>query len=51
MPTYVVRARTETLIPGTPRHNPDTLALMTAHGYEVRGMTYANTIFLDRKLI
>jgi FkbM family methyltransferase len=42
---------TETLVPGTPRHNPDTLALMTAHGYEVRGMTYANTIFLDRKLI
>jgi FkbM family methyltransferase len=42
---------TETLIPGTSRHNPDTLALMAAQGYEVRGMTFPNTVFVDKKLI
>ena len=38
----------ETLITNARRHNPDTLALMTSHGYEVRSMTLPNTIFVDR---
>ena len=38
----------ETLIGNTRRHNPDTAALLTARGYEARGMTYPNTIFVDK---
>jgi FkbM family methyltransferase len=41
----------ETLITNTMRHNPDTTKLLVEHGYEVRGMTYANTMYLDKKLI
>lgn len=37
----------ETIITNTFKHNPDTLALLTKHGYAVRGMTYANTVFAD----
>ena len=38
----------ETLITATFKHNPETLALMAEKGYELRGMTHANTLFVDR---
>jgi FkbM family methyltransferase len=41
----------DTLVTGTRRLRPETAAFMAAHGYEVRSMTYANTIFVDAKLI
>jgi FkbM family methyltransferase len=41
----------ETLVTLTRNHNPDTTPFMAAHGYEVRGMTYPNTIYVDRKLL
>lgn len=40
----------ETLITNTERHNPETVALLTGLGYQIRGMTYANTIFVDTKV-
>lgn len=40
----------ETLITATTKHNPDTLALLASHGYELRGMTYPNTLFVDGRL-
>jgi FkbM family methyltransferase len=39
----------ETLITATLKHNPDTLALLAEKGYELRGMTHANTLFVDRR--
>lgn len=39
----------ETIITATMRHNPDTLALMAEKGYELRGMTHANTLFVDKR--
>jgi hypothetical protein len=41
----------ETLYTATFRHNPETAAFLTGKGYEVRGMTMANTMFVDRQLI
>lgn len=41
----------ETLITRTRGHNPETTPFMAAQGYEVRGMTGANTIYLDRALV
>ena len=41
----------ETLITNTLRHNPKTTELLLAHNYEVRGMTYANTFYLDKNLL
>jgi FkbM family methyltransferase len=41
----------ETLITNTHRHNPDITKLMTENGYEVRGMTFANTLYIDKKLL
>ena len=41
----------ETLITNTHRHNPDTTKLMVENGYEVRGMTFANTLYIDKKLL
>ena len=40
----------ETLVTATTRHNPDTIALLAAHGYELRGMTHPNTLFVDGRL-
>ena len=39
----------ETLPAGAPVHNPELLALLAANGYVVRGMTFANTLFVDSK--
>ncbi len=39
----------ETLVTATMRHNPDTLALMAEKGYELRGMTHPNTLFVDKR--
>jgi hypothetical protein len=39
---------TETLVPTTPRMDPETTKFLASHGYEVRGMTCANTIYLDQ---
>ncbi len=41
----------ETLVATTLKHNPETTPFLTSHGYEVRGMTFANTIYLDRKML
>lgn len=39
----------ETIITMTRRHNPATTPYLEARGYEVRGMTFANTIYVDRR--
>jgi FkbM family methyltransferase len=41
----------ETLITATTKHNPDTLALLAANNYELRGMTHPNTLFVDRRAL
>jgi FkbM family methyltransferase len=41
----------ETLITNTLKHNPDTTKLLTDNGYEVRGMTFPNTFYLDKALL
>jgi FkbM family methyltransferase len=41
----------ETIITNTLTHHPDTTLFMTSQGYEVHGMTFANTIYLDKKLL
>ncbi|MCI0702746.1 MAG: FkbM family methyltransferase [Planctomycetia bacterium] len=41
----------ETLITATTRHNPETLALMAEKGYELRGMTLPNTLFVDKRAL
>ena len=38
----------ETLIIATLTHNPETPKLMAEKGYELRGMTHANMIFVDK---
>jgi FkbM family methyltransferase len=40
----------ETVIFATLAHNPETAQFLTARGYELRGMTHANMIFVDQKL-
>jgi len=39
---------TETLVPTTLRMDPETTKFLASHGYEVRGMTCANTIYMDQ---
>jgi FkbM family methyltransferase len=39
---------TETLIAMTFRMDPETTKFLASHGYEVRGMTCANTIYMDQ---
>jgi hypothetical protein len=39
---------TETLIAMTFRMDPETTKFLASHDYEVRGMTCANTIYMDR---
>ena len=41
----------ETVITATFKHNPETLALLAEKGYELRGMTHANTLFVDKKAL
>lgn len=41
----------ETLITHTHRHNAEITRLLIENGYEVRGMTFANTLYIDRKLL
>jgi FkbM family methyltransferase len=41
----------ETIILSTLKHNPKTVELLTANNYEVRGMTVANTFFVDKALL
>jgi FkbM family methyltransferase len=41
----------ETLITASTKHNPETLGLLAANGYELRGMTHPNTLFVDRRAI
>jgi hypothetical protein len=41
----------ETVITATMKHNPETLALMAEKGYELRGMTHPNTLFVDKHAI
>jgi FkbM family methyltransferase len=39
----------ETLVTTTWKHNPETTPFMEKLGYEVRGLTLANTFYVDRK--
>lgn len=41
----------ETIITATLKENGDTTRLMTEHGYELRGMTLANTMYVDKKFL
>ncbi len=41
----------ETIITATLKHNPETLALLAEKGYELRGMTHANTLFVDKRAL
>jgi FkbM family methyltransferase len=41
----------ETLITATLQHNPETTKLLAENGYEVRGMTYPNVLYMDRRLL
>ncbi|MBX9623499.1 MAG: FkbM family methyltransferase [Gemmataceae bacterium] len=41
----------ETLVTGTLRHNPETPQFLAGKGYEVRGMTHPNTIFVDKQVL
>jgi len=38
----------ETLVTMTSRMDPETTKFLASHGYEVRGMTIANTIYMDQ---
>jgi FkbM family methyltransferase len=41
----------DTLVTGTLRHNPASTQYMGANGYEVRGMSHANTLYVDKRLL
>jgi FkbM family methyltransferase len=41
----------DTLVTGTLRHNPASTEYMLANDYEVRGMSHANTLYVDRALL
>jgi len=41
----------DTLVTGTLKHNPKSTEYLTAHGYEVRGRTYPNTLYMDKALL
>jgi FkbM family methyltransferase len=41
----------DTLVTNTRRHHPETTPFMVANGYEVRGMTFANTFYVDKALL
>jgi FkbM family methyltransferase len=41
----------ETLIANTLQHNPEITKFMAEKGYEVRGMSYPNTLYLDKQLL
>jgi FkbM family methyltransferase len=42
---------TETLIPLTAQMDPEITRFLGSQGYEVRGMTFPNTIYIDRSLL
>lgn len=41
----------ETVLTGTLAHNPDTPKLLAEKGYELRGMTHPNVLFVDKRLL
>lgn len=41
----------ETIEEGTTKHNPEITEFMASKGYAVHGMTFFNSIFVDKKLI
>jgi FkbM family methyltransferase len=41
----------DTLVTGTLRHNPASTEYMLANGYDVRGMTYPNMLYIDKQLM
>lgn len=41
----------DTLVTGTLKQNPKSTEYLTARGYEVRGMTYPNTLYMDKALL
>ena len=41
----------DSLVTATTHHRPEVLTFMTEKGYELRGMTYANTVFVDKALL
>lgn len=40
----------DTLITGTTKHNAGTTQLLLANGYEIRGMTFSNTFYVDKAI-
>lgn len=41
----------ETLVTGTLTHNPETTKLLLSKDYDLRGMTYPNVFFMDRRVL
>jgi FkbM family methyltransferase len=41
----------ETLLPNTVRHNPEISKYMAERGYEVHGMTFPNTLYMDKAVL
>ena len=41
----------ETLITSSRQQNPETTPFMASRGYEVRGMTFVNTFYVDKQLL
>lgn len=41
----------ETLVVASLSHNPDTTPFLAGHGYELRGQTFANAVYVDNKLL
>jgi FkbM family methyltransferase len=41
----------DTLVTGTHRHNPASTEYLLANGYDLRGMSFANTLYIDKSLL
>lgn len=41
----------ETLVTATLTHKQDTAKFLASHGYELRGLTFANSLFIDQQLL
>ncbi|HVL16047.1 MAG TPA: FkbM family methyltransferase [Gemmata sp.] len=41
----------DTLVTGTTRHHPETTPYLVGHNYEVRGMTFSNTFYVDKAIL
>lgn len=41
----------DTLVTGSMQHRPEAITFMASKGYELRGLTFANSVFVDKALI